>query len=75
MYEWTEDDNGRSANHLAGNSQQDIHHPQFELGVDQDRAVDRELEAAIEYKIAVSGVTGAADILELISSAVKRHAV
>ncbi|MEM8852959.1 MAG: hypothetical protein AAGD34_04605 [Pseudomonadota bacterium] len=75
MYEWTEDDNGRPTNHLVGNNEKEIHAPQFELRVEQDRAVDRELEAAIEYKIAVSGVTGAADILELISSAVKRHAI
>jgi hypothetical protein len=35
--------------------------------------VDRELQAAIEYKIATSGVHGVERILEFVDHAVRRH--
>jgi len=36
-------------------------------------AVDRELQAAIEYKIAVSGIRGVERILEFVEVAVRRN--
>ena len=38
-----------------------------------EHAVDRELEAAIEYKLAVSGLAGVADVLELLDRIVRRR--
>lgn len=37
-------------------------------------AIDRELEAAIEYKICTAGVGGAATVLEFLDRAMRRHA-
>lgn len=35
--------------------------------------VDAELQAAIEYKIAMSGLAGVATVLQLLKEAVRRH--
>lgn len=43
------------------------------LAADPVDAVDRELEAAIEYKLAVSGFAGVAEIVELVNRAVRRR--
>jgi hypothetical protein len=40
---------------------------------DSSLVVDRELQAAIEYKIATSGVAGVERILEFVDKAVRRH--
>lgn len=38
-----------------------------------DLSIDSELEAAIEYKIATAGVSGAATVLEFLNQAVRRY--
>lgn len=35
--------------------------------------IDRELQAAIEYKIAVSGLSGVATVLQFLNEAVRRQ--
>ncbi|UOM34145.1 hypothetical protein [Acuticoccus sp. I52.16.1] len=35
--------------------------------------IDSELQAAIEYKIATSGLAGVATVLQLLNEAVRRH--
>ncbi len=42
--------------------------------VDGDTEIDRELEAAIEYKIASCGVAGVERIIDFMNIALRRHA-
>ena len=41
--------------------------------LDPEADIDRELQAAIEYKIAVSGVGGAELVLDLLNDALRRR--
>lgn len=41
--------------------------------IEDEAAIDSELQAAIEYKIAVNGTDGIATVLELLETAVRRH--
>ena len=40
---------------------------------DDDASIDAELEAAIEYKLATSGIAGVSRIFEIVRDAVRRR--
>lgn len=44
-----------------------------DAAIDVALAVDRELEAAIEYKIAICGLGGVETILDFVNSAIRRR--
>ena len=44
-----------------------------ETSFESDPTIDSELEAAIEYKLAVSGFAGVAEIVELLNRSVRRR--
>ncbi|WP_075219175.1 hypothetical protein [Acuticoccus yangtzensis] len=58
--------------------QGDNHDPASDFDATYDPAaaaaeIDSELQAAIEYKIATSGLAGVATVLQLLNEAVRRH--
>jgi hypothetical protein len=65
MYDWNAPASPNEPGHSDGGDEGDR--------LFEDGAVDRELEAAIEYKLAVSGFAGIADIVELVDRAVRRR--
>lgn len=51
--------------------------PELDVAVAEEpavrRTVDRELQAAIEYKIATDGIDGVAVILDFVNAAIRRR--